>query len=139
MRIAMLCAVLIAAGGCTWVKMGPGAADVGVARADQDMGACVRRGEVSVSVKDRLGPYERNTIQVRDELETLARNEAPSMGADTVQPKGEPVDGEQRFTAWRCAGAPAAAAKAASAPMPTDGAETRPLEQGEVETLPLED
>ena len=139
MRLATITTVLLlsAATGCTWVKMGPGAADVGVARADQDMGACVRRGEVAVSVKDRLGPYERNAIQVRDELETLARNEAPSMGADTVQPKGEPVDGEQRFTAWRCAGAPAPAA--AAAPLPASGAETRPLEQGEVETMPLED
>jgi len=138
MRIAMLCAVLIAAGGCTWVKMGPGGADVRVARAGDDLSACVRRGEVAVSVKDRLGPYERNDITVRDELETLARNEAPGMGADTVQPKGEPVDGEQRFLAWRCDGAVAPAA--AVAPRVDDGvAETRPLEQGEVETMPLED
>lgn len=139
MRIATITAVcLLAAGsGCTWVKMGPGGADVAVARADQNMAACVRRGEVAVSVKDRLGPYERNEIKVRDELETLARNEAPSMGADTVQPKGDPVDGEQRFTAWKCAGA--APAAAAAAPLPADGVETRPLEQGEVETLPLQD
>jgi hypothetical protein len=137
MRVAMITAVLLFAGsGCTWVKMGPGAADVGVARAGQNMSACERRGEVAVSVKDRLGPYERNTIQVRDELETLARNEAPGMGADTVQPKGDPVDGEQRFTAWRCAGASTAAARTT---VPAEGAETRPLEQGEVETLPLDD
>ena len=135
MRIAMLCAVLIAAGGCTWVKMGPGGADVRVARAGDDLSKCERRGEVAVSVKDRLGPYERNDITVRDELETLARNEAPGMGADTVQPKGAPVDGEQRFTTWRCDGA---VAPAAAVPPPA-GAETRPLEQGEVETMPLED
>lgn len=139
MRIAMLCAVLLAAGGCTWVKMAPGGAQVRVARAGENLAAgCVRRGEISVSVKDRVGPYERNTIKVRDELETLARNEAPGMQADTVQPKTEPTDGEQRFTAWRCDGAVAPAAAAATAP-PSTGAETRPLEQGEVETLPLDD
>jgi hypothetical protein len=60
------------------------------------------------------------------------------MGADTVQPKSEPVDGEQRFVAWRCDGAMAPAAAAAT-PVDAGGAETRPLEQGEVETMPLED
>ena len=137
MRIAMLCAVLFAAGGCTWVKMGPGGADVRVARAGDNLSSCARRGEVAVSVKDSLGPYERNSIKVRDELETLARNEAPGMGADTVQPKGDPVDGEQRFLAFRCDGA---VVPTAAASQPVDsGAETRPLEQGEVETLPLDD
>ena len=137
MRLPLIrAATLVAAGGCTWVKMAPGAAQVRVARADENLSSCVRRGEVSVSVKDRLGPVERNDIKVRDELETLARNEAPGMGADTIQPKTQPADGEQRFTTWRCAGAPAAAAR--PAPL-TEGAETRPLEQGEVETMPLED
>jgi len=103
MRLPMLSAVLLATlSGCTWVKMAPGGAEVRVARAGQDMSVCEKRGEVSVSVKNRLGPLERNDIKVRDELETLARNEAPGLQADTVQPKGEPVDGEQRFLAFRC-------------------------------------
>jgi hypothetical protein len=143
MRIAMMSAVmLLAVLGCTWVKMAPGGAEVGVARADQNLSACTRRGEVSVSVKDRLGPIGRNELKVRDELETLARNEPPGMGADTVQPKGEPVDGEQRFTAWRCDGAAvtgtAAAAQHATPPAASPGA-ARPLADGEVETIPLED
>lgn len=129
MRHLVISAVLVAAlGGCTWVKMAPGGAAVKVVAAGQDMSACEKRGEVSVSVRDRLGPYERNDIKVRDELETLARNEAPGLNADTVQPKGEPDDGEQRFLAYRCRGAaPAAAAQAG--PAATDGpAETYPIE-----------
>ena len=54
------------------------------------------------AVKDRLGPYERNPRKVRDELETLARNEAPGLGADTVQALDGPEDGTQRWRAWRC-------------------------------------
>jgi len=114
---------------CTWVKMAPGGKDVRVVRADQVMTACERRGEVSVSVKDRLGPYGRNEIKVRDELETLARNEAPSLQADTVQPKGEPADGEQRFIAWRCGGAV----------MATGTPPDRVRAAGEAETFPIED
>lgn len=141
----MSAVLLLAVSGCTWVKMAPGGAEVGVARADQNLSACTRRGEVAVSVKDRLGPLGRNELKVRDELETLARNEAPGMGADTVQPKGDPVDGEQRFTAWRCDGAAVAgtasvqhATPPATTPAATPDA-ARPLADGEVETIPLED
>ena len=63
---------------------------------------CEKRGEVEVSVKDRLGPYERNSLRVHEELETLARNEAPGLNADTVQPLAAPGDGAQRYAAWRC-------------------------------------
>ncbi|WP_460822071.1 DUF4156 domain-containing protein [Lysobacter olei] len=97
-------AATLLAGGCTWVHMAPGASGVSVIGAGAAPGGCEKRGEVEVSVKDRIGPYERNTLRVREELETLARNEAPGLGANTVQPLAEPHDGTQRFTAWRCAG-----------------------------------
>jgi hypothetical protein len=63
--------------------MAPGASAVKVATAAP--AGCQPRGEVEVSVKAALGPYERNELRVREELETLARNEAPGLGADTVQ------------------------------------------------------
>lgn len=97
-------ATAVLASGCTWVHMAPGASSVRVVAAGAAPTGCEKRGEVVVSVKDRLGPYERNTLRVREELETLARNEAPGLNADTVQPLDEPRDGEQRFAAWRCAG-----------------------------------
>lgn len=115
------------ASACTWVKMAPGGADVRVARAGQDMSVCEKRGEVSVSVKNRLGPYERNDIKVRDELEILARNEAPGLQADTVQPKGEPVDGEQRFLAFRCGSARPGAVSGAQ-PAAGDAGTVNPIE-----------
>jgi hypothetical protein len=86
--------------GCTWVHMAPGASAVKVVTAAP--AGCEKRGDIEVSVKDRLGPYERNTLRVHEELETLARNEAPGLDADTVQPLGAPNDGVQRYTAWRC-------------------------------------
>lgn len=113
--------VLCSLSACTFVKMGPGAEQVRVVAQGREMSACEKRGEVLVSVKDRLGPYERDSLRVRDELETLARNEAPSLRADTVQPKSEPLDGEQRFLAFRCAGA------GAPPPAQLQGAETVPL------------
>ncbi|MEO6263617.1 MAG: DUF4156 domain-containing protein [Luteimonas sp.] len=80
--------------------MAPGASAVKVVSSPPS--GCEARGEVEVSVKSGLGPYERNELRVREELETLARNEAPGLNADTVQPLSAPVDGKQRFAAWRC-------------------------------------
>ena len=95
--------------GCTWVHMAPGASSVRVLSAGAAPAGCERRGEITVSVKDRLGFYERNDLRVHEELETLARNEAPGLSADSIQPLAAPKDGEQRFAAWRC-GVSAAAA-----------------------------
>jgi hypothetical protein len=92
--------VTVLASGCTWVHMAPGASAVKVVSSAP--AGCEQRGEVEVSVKSGLGPYERNALRVREELETLARNEAPGLQADTVQPLSEPVDGKQRFALWRC-------------------------------------
>ncbi len=105
MRIAtslVLASLLVS--GCTWVHMAPGASAVRVLGAGAAPAGCEKRGDVEVSVKDRLGFFERNDLRVREELETLARNEAPGLQADAVQPLGPPDDGTQRFAAWRCAG-----------------------------------
>ena len=85
---------------CTFVHMAPGAREVRVLAAAPT--SCEKRGEVSVGVQDRVGFYERSAVQVRDELETLARNEAPAIGADAISPLAPPRDGEQRWAMWRC-------------------------------------
>ena len=99
-RCLPILVLALSAPACTFVHMAPGASAVRVAEGPP--AGCERRGEVAVSVKDSIAFYERNQLRVREELETLARNEAPGLGADTVQPLGPPLDGEQRFAAWRC-------------------------------------
>jgi len=103
MRLALLAAastVLLSA--CTWVHLAPTAKNVRVIPGGAAPAGCEKRGEVSVKVPGNLAFYERNTLRVRDELETMARNEAPGLQADTVQPLGDPANGEQRFAAYRC-------------------------------------
>ena len=101
-RIAV--AAVLSLSGCTWVHMAPGASAVRVIAAGAAPAECEKRGEVSVAVKNNVAFYERNELRVRDELETLARNEAPGIQANTVQPLGDPSGGEQRFAAYRCPG-----------------------------------
>jgi hypothetical protein len=93
-------AIACALPACTWVHMAPGASAVRVVSGPP--AGCENRGEVEVSVKDSVAFYDRNPLRVQEELETLARNEAPGLGADTVQPLAPPKDGAQRYTAWKC-------------------------------------
>ena len=102
LRGAAVVAAMLSVSACTWVHMAPGADRVRVVAVEP--AGCEKRGEIEVSVKDNVLYYKRNGLKVRDELETLARNEAPGVPADTVQPLGEPSGGTQRFAAWRCGG-----------------------------------
>ena len=96
--IGLVLAVVLSS--CTWVHMAPGASAVKVVTGPP--AGCQNRGEVEVSVKDSVAFYDRNALRVQEELETLARNEAPGLGADTVQPLAPPKEGAQRFAAWKC-------------------------------------
>lgn len=100
MRLAIVAALALTASACTWVHMAPGASAVRMVSGPPT--GCEKRGEVDVSVKHSIAFIERNPLRVREELETLARNEAPGIGADTMHPLGEPAGGSQRFVAWRC-------------------------------------
>lgn len=115
---------------CVWVELQPAARAVRVAMPGEALDACLKAGEIAVSVKARVAAYHRNPLKVRDELETLARNEALGLSADTIRAVGEPIGGEQRFAAFRCGSAGQAAvgrsAEAARAPR-----------AGEAETIPL--
>ena len=61
-RFTVPIALMALAGACTFVKMAPGGAQVQVARADRDLSACQRRGEIEGTVKDRVGPYSREPV-----------------------------------------------------------------------------
>jgi hypothetical protein len=114
----LLCAALATLAGCTWVKLEDAGAHVRVAY-DGRVDGCDKVGEVGVSVKDRIGPYDRSNLKVKDELETLARNQAASLPADTLVALGEPRNGEQSFAAYHCGNArPARAARAPAQPAP---------------------
>ena len=102
--LPLLIGAALLSGGCTWVHLAPGARAVDVLPLGSTPPGCEKRGDVAVSLKDRVAFYERHDLRVRDELETLARTEAPGLGADTIVPLAPPAEGEQRFAAYRCDG-----------------------------------
>ncbi|AVQ05449.1 TPA: DUF4156 domain-containing protein [Xanthomonas vasicola pv. zeae] len=103
MRVLML-SVLIATttAACTWVPIEQSGKSVQVLPAGPVPAGCQQQGEVVVTVKSKVGFYNRNPLRVQEELETLARNEAPGANANAVQAQGQPADGSQRFNAFRC-------------------------------------
>ena len=101
-RLPVLFLLVLPLAACTWVPLEPDGKAVRVVAAGAAPVGCARQADVEVSVKHSVAFYERNQVKVRDELETLARNEATTVGANVVQPLGEPEGGSQRFAAWRC-------------------------------------
>ena len=99
MRLMLVAALALSLPACTFVHMAPSAGKVKVLASAP---SCDKRGEAEVSVRHKVGFYQRSDAQVRDELETLARNEAPGVGADTISPLGPPVEGGQSWALWRC-------------------------------------
>ena len=134
-RAIAVLSVAVLAGGCTWVKLDDAAQNVRVAY-DGNVSGCRELGEIGVSVKDKVGFYERSEIKVRDELESLARNEAVGMHADTIKPVDEPHNGEQRFAAYACG----RGKRPASTTRPYKDAATPPPRKDEgVEVFPVKD
>ena len=119
-------AVLLSLSACTWVKPTMSAENVRVAY-DGNVSGCRQAGDISVSVADKVAFYHRSDLKVRDELETLARNQAAEMPADTIKAASEPHDGAQNFTAYVCGGVHVRQ-RDALAPAPRAGeAETYPI------------
>jgi hypothetical protein len=66
---------------------------------------CTRVGTTKTRTKLKVGFFTRGEKKVAEELATLARNDAPELGGNTVVADG-PVDadGMQRFSIYDCPG-----------------------------------
>jgi Domain of unknown function (DUF4156) len=101
--LVALVATLTLLPACTWVKPTVSAENVRVAY-DGNVSGCRDAGAISVSVTAKVAFYHRSDLKVRDELETLARNQAAGIPADTIKAIDEPKDGAQNFQAYVCGG-----------------------------------
>ena len=100
--VSMSCLLLAGPSGCTWVALSPAAEGVQV-RARDALEGCTRVGTTKARTKARVGIFARSEEKVAEELATLARNDAPDLGGNTVVAEG-PVeaDGVQRFAVYDC-------------------------------------
>lgn len=101
LRVSAILVCLYAFAGCTWVKPIGQAAEVALVQPTHVV-QCQSLGTTRVSVKDRLGILKRSERKVSEELSTLAKNSAVSMGGDTIVEKTEVIDGAQDFAIYQC-------------------------------------
>jgi hypothetical protein len=94
--------LLILAGvcGCTWVNLSESGEDVQIGYAG-NVQNCRMLGVVNVTTQSKV-VVERGSAKVQEELYTLARNSAASMGATNLVQHDMPKDGAQSFSAYRC-------------------------------------
>ena len=127
MRFVALAVAILVLGACSWgIKLDSGGRDVRVAWND-DVSHCRPAGSINVSVLDNVGPYRRSGLKVGDELEVMARNQAASLGADTIKAVNKPHDGAQDWAAFVCGNRPATGTRRDQAPV--DEVQTYPLKE----------
>jgi hypothetical protein len=99
---SLLFTLVILSSGCTWVALTPEAAEVQIG-ASNAIDGCTRVGTTKARTRLRIGFFFRSEKKVSEELTTLARNDAPELGGNTVVAEG-PVDadGMQRFAVYDC-------------------------------------
>ena len=87
--------------GCTWVPLTEEGRNVRIlqASAAED---CQKISTVSSKTADRVVIFARSDRKVREELESLARNEAADGGGNAIAPIGAMVNGRQFFDVYRC-------------------------------------
>lgn len=92
--------LLVGVGACAWVKLTPAGQSVREANADE-VSACEHIGGVSATTKDKI-VLQRNAEVMREEQVTLARNQAATIGGDTIVAKGPPQGPTLQFDVYRC-------------------------------------
>ncbi len=86
---------------CTWVQLTSAGEGVEIRTAAQ-VANCQRLGVASSTTMDRLLLVDRNNERQQEELYTLARNEAGSMGGNAVVAVTNVTNGRQRFEVYSC-------------------------------------
>jgi hypothetical protein len=87
--------------GCSWVQLTAEGERVRLATVSE-VGSCSRVGNTTSTTRSRLSVVDRGSEKVQDELITLARNEAGTLGGNTIVPDGTIEEGRQRFVVYRC-------------------------------------
>jgi len=99
-RIAML-TILVPTLGCSWVPLTSEGENVRVLQASA-VTDCQKVGKITSKTSDRIIIFARSDQKIREELESLARNESVGLNGDAVVPIGTETDGRQSFEVYRC-------------------------------------
>ena len=86
---------------CNWVPLTIEGENVRVLQADA-VADCQKIGNVTSKTSDRIIIFARSDRKIREELESLSRNEAVGLNGDVIVPIGTESGGRQSFDVYRC-------------------------------------
>ncbi|MFM1897026.1 MAG: hypothetical protein RLZZ385_2100 [Pseudomonadota bacterium] len=101
LKPAGLALLTVLAAGCTWVQLTAEGEGVRLATA-AEVGNCQRIGNTTATTRSRVAIADRGSEKVQDELITLARNEAGTLGGNVIVADSTIEAGRQRFIVYRC-------------------------------------
>lgn len=87
---------------CTWVELTPEGSTVTLVKAF-NVKSCKKLGTTTTTVTNKVGAVARSEDKVMEELITLAKNRAATMGGDSIVAKPPVVDGSMSFEVYKCA------------------------------------
>jgi hypothetical protein len=99
--VVIMCAITVPTLGCTWVPLTDEGGNVRILQANA-AADCQKISTVSSKTADRVVIFARSDRKVREELESLARNEAADAGGNAIVPIGAMTNGRQSFAVYRC-------------------------------------
>lgn len=87
---------------CTWVELTPAGSSVTLVKAF-NVKSCKKVGTTTATVTNKVGVVARSEDKVTEELTTLAKNRAATMGGDSIVAQPPVVDGSMSFEVYKCA------------------------------------
>ena len=86
---------------CTWVRVTSQGESVRLVQSAKAVEPCKKIGKVNTKVVSEV-VFNRDAEKVAGELADLARNEAATLGGDTIVPTSEIIDGRRGFDVYQC-------------------------------------
>jgi hypothetical protein len=87
---------------CTWIEPTKESSAVTLVKSF-NVKSCKKLSTTTVTVTQKVGIITRSDETVTEELITLAKNKAASLGGDSIVARGPAVDGSMTFDIYKCA------------------------------------
>jgi len=100
-KIILVIAISAVFVGCASPRLNVGGEKVRVL-APNEVSSCRQLGKTNATVLDKVVGINRPIESIAEELETMARNSASSMGGDTIVPLTVVENGGQSFIVYKC-------------------------------------
>ena len=97
----ILFAIVVPMFACTWVPLTSEGKSVRILQ-PSEVTDCEKIAQTTSTTRDQVAMFARTDQKVREELDSLARNEAADLGGDAIVRIGTATDGRQSFDVYRC-------------------------------------